>query len=106
MAIQVIINQKGPLPITVTFNAPGDSRMYLEINGSVWSQQANRMIGIGVKVDNNAAGAAQIFSNGPATHRAGVPAFIAINLSQCKHTLSLSSNSYANTCDYHDIVPS
>jgi len=102
MAIQVIINQKGPLPITVTFNAPGDSPMYLEINGSAWSRQANQMIGIGVKLDNNAVGAAQIFSNGTATHRAVVPAFIAIKLSQGKHTLSLSSNSAATTSDYND----
>ena len=102
MAIQVIINQKGPLPITVTFNAPGDSPMYLEINGSVWSQQANQMIGIGVKLDNQAVGAAQIFSNGTATHRAVVPAFIAIKLRQGQHTLSLSPNSAATTSDSND----
>ncbi len=102
MGIQVIISQVGPLPITATFNAPGDSPMYLEINGSVWSQQANQMIGIGVKLDNKAVGAAQIFSNGTATHRAVVPAFIAIKLSQGQHTLSLSPNSAATTSDHND----
>jgi hypothetical protein len=32
MAIQVIVSQKGPLPITASFNAPGNGPMYLEVN--------------------------------------------------------------------------
>lgn len=40
MAIQVIISQAGPLPITVPFKAPGHEPMYLEINGSVWAPAA------------------------------------------------------------------
>jgi hypothetical protein len=51
MAIQVIVKQAGPLPITATFSAPGDEPMYLEINGSVWTGQANNMIGIGIDLD-------------------------------------------------------
>ena len=102
MAIQVIINQAGPLPITATFNAPGDEPMYLEINGTVWSQKANQMIGIAVSLDGQAVGAAQIFSNGAATHRAVVPAYIAIQLTQGQHTLILSPNNSATVSDYND----
>jgi hypothetical protein len=102
MGLQVIIQQKGPLPITVNFNAIGDSPMYLEVNGSVWSQNANNMIGIAIKLDNKPVGVAQIFSNGTATHRAVVPAYIAIKLTQGGHTLSLSANNAATLSDFND----
>ena len=63
MAIQVILSQAGPLPITANFNAPGDSPMYIEVNGSVWTQSANQMIGIAIALDGQAVATAQIFSN-------------------------------------------
>jgi hypothetical protein len=102
MAIQVIISQAGPLPITVSFNAPGDEPMYLEINGSVWTQSVNQMIGIAIGLDGAAVGTAQIFSNGNATHRAVVPAYILIQLKQGPHTLTLSPGSSATVSDYND----
>jgi hypothetical protein len=102
MAIQVIINQAGPLPITVSFNAPGNGPIYLEINGTVWSQQANQMIGIAVALDGHAVGKAQIFSNGTATHRAVVPANIPIQLTQGTHKLVLSPNNSATVSDFND----
>ena len=103
MAIQVIVQQAGQLPITATFNAPGDDPMYLEVNGSVWSQVANNMIGIGIDLDGQRAGAAQIFSNGNATHRAVVPAYIPIQLSQGEHTLYLYLNTGETVSDYNDL---
>ena len=102
MAIQVIISQAGPLPITATFNAPGDEPMYLQVNGSVWTQSANNMIGIAIALDGQKVGAAQIFCNGATTHRAVVPAYIAIQLSQGQHTLTLSGNSSATVSDIND----
>ena len=102
MAIQMVIQQVGPLPITVNFQAPGDSPMILEVNGSVWTQTANSMIGIGVKLDGQVIGAAQIYSNGAATHRAVVPAFIPIKLSQGQHTLSLYANTASTVSDFND----
>jgi hypothetical protein len=102
MAIQVIISQAGPLPITVTFNAPGDEPMYLEVDGSVWSPDTDNMIGIGIELDGQAVGAAQIFSNGNTTHRAVVPAYIPIQLDEGQHTLSLSLNNSATVSDYND----
>ena len=102
MAIQVIVSQAGPLPLQVTFNAPGDEPMYLEINGSVWTQHTNTMIGIGINLDGQRIGAAQIFSNAPSTHRAVVPAYIPIQLNQGQHTLSLYVNGSATVSDYND----
>lgn len=90
MAIQVILNQKqGPLPIQVSFNAPSDAPMYLEVTGSVWTQTANKMIGIDVVLDGADVGNAQIFSNTSATHRAVVSTYIPIQLKQGQHQLVL-----------------
>ena len=102
MAIQVIINQPGPLPIKATFNALTDGPTYLEVNGSVWSSFANTMIGIGIDLDGVRVGAAQIFSNGTSTHRTVVPAYIPIQLSQGQHTLYLYLNSGETTSDTND----
>ena len=91
MAVQVLIgNQKGPLPIQATFMAPGDMPMYLEVQGSIWTQTANQMIGIQVAVDGNVVGTANIFSNANATHRAVVPVYLPLKLNQGSHTVQLS----------------
>ena len=104
MSVQVIVNQKGPLPITVNFKAPGDAPVYLEVNGSVWTQTANNMIGIQVQLDGQVLGLAQIFSNAAATHRAVVPGYFPVTLSYGKpHTLVLSAAPGTTTVsDFND----
>ena len=103
MSVQVLVNQKGPLPITVNFNAPGDSPYYLEVNGSVWTTTANSMIGIQVQLDGQVLGVAQIFSNTASTHRAVVPAYFPIQLAYGKqHSLTLSAATGTTTSDFND----
>lgn len=106
MAVQMIINQKGPLPITAQFNSIGDSPMFLEVNGSVWATAANVMCGINIDIDGQSAGTAQIFSNGASTHRACVPAYIQVKLSQGPHklTLSAAANTVSDYNDYYTAV--
>ena len=91
MAIQMIVSQKGPLPITTQFKSPGNMQVYLEVTGSVWTQTSNQMIGIAVQVDGQAVGTAQIFSNTNTTHRAVVPVYIPLTLNEGVHTLALSA---------------
>lgn len=101
MAVQLILQQAGPLPISATFNSIGDSPMYVEVNGSVWSQTANVMIGIDILIDGQSVGMAQIFSNGSSTHRAVVPAYIQVTLGEGQHKLTLVAS--ANTVsDFND----
>ena len=102
MAIQVIVNQGGPLPITATFNALTDEPMYLEVNGSVWCEYADSMIKIGIDVDGQNVGSAQIYSDGGTTHRTVVPAYIPIQLSQGQHTLYLYLSSDEAESDDND----
>ena len=102
MAIQLIISQKGPLPIQATFQAIGDQPMYIEVNGSVWTQQLNTMIGIEVDLDGKKVGTAYIFSNGTATHRAVVPTYIPVKLKQGQHTLTLKVANSQTVSDFND----
>ena len=103
MAVQVIINQqKGPLPVKATFNPPSSAPMYLEVTGSVWTTTANQMIGIGVKVDDQAVGSAQLFSNAASTHRAVVPTYIQVKLQQGQHTITLGPSTATTTSDVND----
>jgi hypothetical protein len=101
MGIQMLVNQKGPLPITAQFNSIGDSPMYLEVQGSVWTTTANVMIGIAIAIDGQNVGTAYIFSNGASTHRACVPAYIPVKLGQGPHKLTLSAAANT-TSDYND----
>jgi hypothetical protein len=101
MAVQPILQQAGPLPITTTFNSIGDSPMYIEVNGSVWTQTANVLIGIDIQIDGQAAGKAQVFSNAGSTHRPVVGTYIQVKLGQGQHKLTLTAS--ANTVsDFND----
>jgi hypothetical protein len=102
MAIQVILQQSGPLDIEANFEAPGNETMYLEVNGSVWSESENVFIGIAVSIDGQEVGHARIYSNGSATHRSVVPVYIPIQLSEGQHTLGLYPDTTQTTSDVND----
>ena len=107
MAIQIIVNQAGPLPITATFNALTDEPMYLEVNGSAWCEGADSMIKIGIDLDGQNVGVAQIYSDGGTTHRTVVPAYILLQLSQGQHTLYLylaSDEARSDDSDFYTAV--
>ena len=103
MPIQIILSQKGPLPISTSFNPPGDLSAILEINGSVWTTTANSIIGIQVQFDGANLGQANIFSNTASTHRAVVPAYFKVQLKYgTQHKLVLSAASGTTTSDFND----
>jgi len=103
MGVQLLISQKGPLPINAVFDAIGDNPMYLEVNGSVWTPTANKMIGIQIALNGVVVGTANIFSNAPATHRAVVPAYIKVKLKQGPHAITLSVTPGTTTVsDFND----
>ena len=91
MPVQVILQKQGALPMTVNFNALSDAPVTLEVNGSVWTQTANQMIGIQVAIDGQALGKAQVFSNTASTHRPVVPTYIPLQLKFGQHSITLSA---------------
>jgi hypothetical protein len=102
MATQIIVSQKGPLPIKVSFQAPSDGPSTLTVAGSVWTQTANSMLGIQVTLDGQSLGSAQIFANPTSTHMSVVPAVFPVKLSQGSHTLQLSSGNQVTVSDFND----
>lgn len=83
--------------------APGDMPMYLEVQGSVWTTTANQMIGIQVSIDGTVIGTASIFSNTASTHRAVVPVYLPIKLTQGSHTIALDlAANTKTTSDFND----
>ena len=106
MPVQVILQKQGALPITVNFNALSDAPVTLEVNGSVWTQTANQMIGIQVAIDNQAVGKAQVFSNTASTHRPVVPTYIPLQLKFGQHSITLSalSGTVSDVNDFYAAV--
>ena len=106
MAVQVILQQAGPLPITATFNSIGDFQMYLEVNGSVWTTTPNVMIAFDIQIDGKTVGKATIFSNGASTHRPVVPVYFPVTLAAGSHklTLSASANTVSDSNDRYSAV--
>jgi len=102
MSVQIVISQKGPLPITATFQALGDLTMTLVVHGSVWTQTTGQMTGIAIQLDGQAIGNAQIYSNGANTHRAVVPAYIPVKLAYGQHKLTLSAMPGGTVSDLND----
>ncbi|MDP8980646.1 MAG: hypothetical protein M3O35_08660 [Acidobacteriota bacterium] len=103
MPVQVILNQKnGPLPVTVSFNAPTDGPCWLVVSGSVWTQTPNLSIGVEVSLDGKPIGSASIFSNAPSTHRAVVPTYIPLTLSIGPHQLFLGAATHGTISDSND----
>ena len=105
MPIQVILNQKpGALPVSATFNALSDAPCTLVVHGSVWSTTANQKVGFAVQLDGTQVGTAQFFSNGANTHRAVVPTYIPLKLTQGQHTLNLVQlPGTQTTTDFNDM---
>ena len=102
MAVQVIVDQQGPLPIKATFNSLTDEPVYLEVNGSAWSAAPGTMIGILVEVDGIVVGKALIFSNQGSTHRTVVPSYGQVQLGPGQHTIMLSPVTETTLSDTND----
>lgn len=103
MAILSIFHQtKGPLPITAKFQSPTDGPSYLALAGSVWTQQANQLIGIQVLLDGKPVGSAAVFSNLQSTHREVVPSYIPVKLTFGEHKIELTTLTPATVSDYND----
>ena len=107
MSVQIIINQqKGPLPITVSFKPVTDGPCCLVVTGSVWTQNVNSTIGIEISLDKKPIGSASIWSNAVATHRAVVPKYIPVKLTFDQHelTLTTTAGTISDINDFFNVV--
>jgi hypothetical protein len=101
--VQVLIAQPGPLPITVTAEIGSDAPVLITLAGSVWSETTNTMIGIRLLIDGEPANInATIYSNGPSTHRAVVPAIVPYTFDTPEHTFSIEPLNPQTVSDSND----
>ena len=70
MAAKLIAtNVTGPLPVTVTFDAPMDGPTTFLFSGTAWSQTANVPIGVQVLLDGSVIGTSKLYSNSTGEHK-------------------------------------
>ena len=101
--VNVIIAQKGPLPIKATAEIMSDGPVLVTLAGSVWSTTADQLIGIALLVDGAPTPiTASIFSNGPTTHRAVIPTIVPYTFTIGQHTFELQPSTSHTTSDYND----
>jgi hypothetical protein len=105
--IQEIIAQAGPLPINATATISTDGPTMVTVAGSVWTTQANAMIGVQLAIDGQVVAKAQIYSNGPDTHRAVVPVTISYTFPMGSqgpepHEFALTPLTSQTTSDFND----
>jgi hypothetical protein len=74
---QVIINQVGPLPITVPVTWPSDRTVLVAVSGSAFAQQPNTTLAVSLHIYSTLIGTLQLMSNPAGTHLALPDAFFA-----------------------------
>ncbi|MDQ3824027.1 MAG: hypothetical protein M3321_12390 [Actinomycetota bacterium] len=100
--VQQIISQQGPLPIQATANIETDGPVVVTLAGSVWTPTAGRMIGVALLIDGTTEINAQIFSNGPNTHRAVIPVNVPYTFTIGEHSFELVPLTGDTTSDAND----
>ena len=83
-----VVAQAGPLPIKNVATIETDDPVIVTVSGSVWTATADKMIGFGLKIDQDDPVPLQIFSNVPSEHRVVVP--IAFS-----HTFGIGDHAFA-----------
>jgi hypothetical protein len=68
--------QQKTLPFTTTYTPNIDSEIVLMLSGSAWTSRVNCKIGLVLEIDGVEICSAEIFSNGPTTHRLLIPGIV------------------------------
>lgn len=98
----VIIDQPGPLPITVTGKWPSSSMVVVAVSGSAYTGTPNTMMKITATLgDGTVVGSLTHFANPASTHLTFPTSFHAIQAKYSDFTLTLSASSDTTT-DYND----
>ena len=100
-AIQVI-GQKGPLPITTTFQVENDSPTLILLSCSAWTQSGEGIIEVDLLVDGVAVAWAALYCNPPNQHMALVSVPMPYTFSIGQHTFTLQAGNSDTVSDFND----
>jgi hypothetical protein len=100
--LQPIFLQPGPLPLKTTVNIQSNMPAVVTLAGSVWSNAAQKQIGIALLIDGEVAAIATVFANPGSQHMAVVPVEIAYTFDIGPHDFVLNPLNNATTSDQND----
>ena len=90
-ALIIAANVTGPLPVSVTFQAPLDGPATFLFSGTAWTTNVNVLIGVQVLLDGNVIGTAKMFSNAASEHRTLPTQVMNANLEQGVHKITFQA---------------
>jgi hypothetical protein len=101
--VQMVLGQRGPLPITGSADIETDGPIALTIAGSVWSTAANTMVGVSLYIDGQPPDfGAMIYANAPNSHMALVPITVPYTFTIGTHTFELAAMNPETATDEND----
>jgi hypothetical protein len=101
--VQIVLGQRGPLPVTATADIETDGPVALTLAGSVWSTTPNTNVGFSLYIDGQSPEyGGMIFANAPNQHMAVVPIMVPYTFTIGKHTFSLEPMNPETGSDEND----
>jgi hypothetical protein len=97
-----IFAQNGPLPLKTSVNIQSNMPAVVTLAGSVWSNAANQLIGIGLLIDGEVAASGTIFANPASQHMSVVPVEFAYTFEIGQHEFVLNPWNNATVSDKND----
>jgi hypothetical protein len=76
---KVVINQAGPLPITVPVSWPSDRAVLVSVSGSAFTQQAGSQLAVKLSIHSTGMGTLQLTANAAGTHMVLPTGFFDVN---------------------------
>jgi len=99
---QVIINQAGPLPISMRVKWPTSAPVLVAVSGSAWTQKANTTLAVELSIHATNQGTLQQFANVATTHLAFPTMFLVVNGEIGDATVTLTAANDSTVTDQND----
>jgi hypothetical protein len=101
--VQLVLAERGPLPVQSSAEIQTDGPVALTIAGSVWSATPNTMVGISLYIDGQPPEfGAMIFANPAGQHMALVPITVPYTFTIGTHTFELAPMNPQTASDQND----
>ena len=97
-----VIGQKGPLPITTTFQVENDGTTLILLACSAWSQSSEVVLEVDLLIDGLAVAWGALYCNTPAQHMALVCVPMPYTMSIGEHTFTLQAGNPQTVTDFND----
>lgn len=101
-AMIIAANVTGPLPVTVSFDAPMDGPTTFLFSGTAWSTNQNVLIGVQVLLDDAVIGTSQLYSNSTGEHKTLPAQVMVTDLEPGRHKITFQALNANTVSDKND----